>query len=124
VAVEILVGSVTGEVGSAAIASERIAVPAHFDVEVYAALRRIFRRGLVDRTRLDRSVSLLAALAAERVALPPLLPEAHRLADRVSVPDAFYVALARVRDSELLTTDLRLAEAADGFARVQLIRSA
>jgi predicted nucleic acid-binding protein len=81
----------------------------------------LFRRGLVERRRLDRSAALLAAFGAERVALTPLLPEAHRLAERLSAPDAFYVALARARGSELLTTDARLAEAATGLARVRLI---
>ena len=38
-----------------------------------------------------------------------------------SVRDAFYVALARARDAELLTADAALARAARGVARVRLI---
>lgn len=64
---------------------------------------------------------LLRLFGAERVALPPLLGEAHRLADRMSAADAFYVALARLRDCELLTADAPLAHAAAGSARVRLV---
>src|SRR3989442_239189 len=74
-AVEMLAESETGVVAAAAIAEERLIVPAHFDVEVYAAFRRLFRRKLVDRSRLDFITSRLIGLAAERVGLPALLPE-------------------------------------------------
>lgn len=101
--------------------NERLAVPAHFDAEVYSAFRRHFRRGLVTRPQLDRVRAVLVTLAAERVALPPLLAEAHVLADRLSAGDAFYVALARVRRIELWTADARLERGAAGLARVRLI---
>ncbi len=106
---------------AAIVGEERLAVPAHFDVEVYAVFRRLFRRGVLRRARLDVITARLLRLAAERVPLPQLLPEAHRLADQFSVPDAFYVALARARDAELLTADAALARAARGVARVRLI---
>ena len=72
---------------------------------------------------LDFITSRLIALAAERVALAPLLPEVHRLADRLSAADAFYVALARARGVPLLTADAALARAASGIADVQLVRA-
>jgi len=118
-----LAESETGVVAAAAIAEERLIVPAHFDVEVYAAFRRLFRRKLVDRSRLDFITSRLIGLAAERVALPALLPEVHRLADRFSAADAFYIALARARRVELFTADVALARAASGLADVQLVRA-
>ncbi len=90
------------------IANERLIVPAHFDAEVYAAFRRLFRRKLVDRARLDFITSRLIALA-------------DRLADRLSAADAFYVALARARGAPLLTADAALARAASGLADVQLV---
>lgn len=96
-------------------------MPAHFDVEVYASLRRLFRRGLLARTRLDLIAVLLRSLAAERVALTALMPEAHRLADRLAAPDAFYVALARAQSCELITADARLAAAGSSLARVWLV---
>lgn len=116
-----LANSRIGAAAAARIANERLAVPAHFDAEVYSAFRRHFRQGLLERAELERIPSRLAALAADRVALPPLLAEAHVLADRLSVGDAFYLALARVRTADFLTADARLARAAAGLARVHLI---
>jgi len=103
------------------LAGERLAVPAHFDAEVYSAFRRHFRQGLVTRRQLDRVSADLVTLAAERVGLSPLLGEAHVLADRLAVGDAFYVALARIRRIELWTADGRLARGAAGLAKVRLI---
>src|SRR2546428_3566058 len=123
VAVDMLGESARGSRAAAMVANERLIVPAHFDAEVYAAFRRLFRRKLVDRSRLDFITSRLIGLAAERVALPPLLPEVHRLADRFSAADAFYVVLARARRVELLTADAALARAASGLADVQLVRA-
>ena len=120
-AVEIFAESADGAIGARRIADERVSVPAHFDAEVYGALRKLLRRGAVDRRRLQRSVELLAVFGAERVALSPLLLEAHRLSDRLAASDAFYVALARACDCLLLTTDGRLADAAAGLARVELV---
>jgi predicted nucleic acid-binding protein len=118
-----LAESATGALAAAAIANERLVVPAHFDAEVYGTFRRLFRRKLVDRSRLDFITSRLIGLAAERVALPPLLPEVHRLADRLSAADALYVALARARRVELLTADAALESAAGALADVQLVRA-
>ena len=114
-------------VGLAALAlaeHERPAVPAHFDAEVYSAFRRRFRLGLIPRARLDAIVADLATLAAERVGLRALLVEAHALADRVSVSDAFYLALARSREVELVTCDGRFARGAAGLARIRLVAAA
>jgi len=100
---------------------ERLAVPAHFDLEVYSAFRRQFREGLLARRHLERVTGQLVTLRAERVALAPLLADAHALADRLSAGDAFYVALARARRIELWTADARLARGADGLAKMRLI---
>jgi len=116
-----LAETTTGAVAAATIAKERLVVPAHFEVEVYGTFRRLFRNGKLSRGRFDAIVLRLASLAAERVALSALLPEAHVLADRVSATDAFYVALARSRGVELLTTDAHLARGAEALAQVRLV---
>ena len=103
------------------IESERGTVPAHFDAEVYAAFRRHFRQGLVDRDRLEFVARRLPSLPVERVSLTSLLWEAHLLADRLSSSDAFYVALARLHDCELVTSDGRLARDAFDLAHIRLI---
>ena len=116
-----LAKSTTGGRAAELLLNERLAVPAHFDIEVYSAFRRQFRQGLLTRQELDRVSAHLVTLAAERVALPPLLAEAHVLADRLSTGDAFYVALARARRIELWTADARLERGAAGLAKVRLI---
>jgi predicted nucleic acid-binding protein len=121
VAIEMLAETRLGAVAAAAIAGERLIVPAHFDVEVYGTFRRLFRQGKVKRARFDWIVLRLIALAAERVSLTALLPEAHLLADRVSAADAFYLALARARGVDLFTTDARLAQDGGLLAQIRLI---
>ncbi|TMK24785.1 MAG: type II toxin-antitoxin system VapC family toxin [Actinobacteria bacterium] len=123
-AVEMLAESPIGLAAAAAVANERIVVPGHFDVEVYGTFRRLFRQSKLTRGRFDAIVVRLARLAAERVGLSGLLLEAHVIADRVSATDAFYVALARARDVELLTTDAHLAQGAGTLAHIRLIASA
>jgi predicted nucleic acid-binding protein len=124
VAVEMLAESPIGLAAAAAVANERIVVPGHFDVEVYGTFRLLFRQSKLTRGRFDAIVVRLARLAAERVGLSGLLLEAHVIADRVSATDAFYVALARARDVELLTTDAHLAQGARTLAHIRLIASA
>ncbi|MDQ2913335.1 MAG: type II toxin-antitoxin system VapC family toxin [Chloroflexota bacterium] len=119
-----LAETAAGAIAAATIANERLVVPAHFDVEVYGTFRRLFRHGKLTRGRFDATVVRLARLAAERVALSALLLEAHVLADRVSAADAFYVALARARGVELLTTDAHLAQGGGTLAQIRLIAGA
>ena len=111
----------TGAIAARAIANERLVVPAHFDVEVYGAFRRLFRQGALTRGRLDDIVIRLRALAAERVELSALLVEAHVIADRVSATDAFYLALSRARHADLLTTDANFAQGGGKLAQIRLV---
>jgi len=99
-----------------------VAVPAHFDGEVYAALRRLDRRGLLAPGQLDAIVPLLMKLRAKRVPLRGLLLDAHKLGARFSPRDAFYVALARRIDGELFTRDAALVAACSRLARARLFR--
>ncbi|TMC42058.1 MAG: type II toxin-antitoxin system VapC family toxin [Chloroflexi bacterium] len=116
-----LAESATGVAAATTIATERIVVPAHFDIEVYGSFRRLFRQGTVTRGRFDAIAVRLARLAAERVGLSGLMLDAHVIADRISAADAFYVALARLRRIELWTADAGLERAAAGLAKVRLI---
>ena len=118
---EVLAGSRLGAAAARVLAKERLSAPAHFDAEVYSAFRRHLRQGQSSPVDLDRVVAHLLTLAIERVALSPLLAFAHEFANRVSVSDAFYVALARMRQVELLTADARLARAVTGLVQVRLV---
>lgn len=96
-------------------------VPAHFDVEVYAALRRLDRRGALAPGQLDGIVPVLRRFRAERIPLSLLLAPAHALGSRFSPPDALYAALALRLGGELLTRDGPLAHACAGLVDVRLI---
>ena len=96
-------------------------MPAHFDGEVYGALRSLDRRRRLAPGALDRMVPLLAQLRAERVPLAQLLTQAHALGTPFSPSDAFYVALAARARAELLTADRALARSASSLVRVRLM---
>lgn len=96
-------------------------VPAHFDGEVYAALRRLDRQRQLLQGQLHAIVPVLARFRAERVPLIRLLPQAHALGTRFAASDSFYVALALHSGGELLTADRPLAEAAASLVPVRLI---
>lgn len=91
------------------------AVPAHWPLEVANALLAAERRGRLDRGDADRAHRLLTALAVEVVpvelgtATGMTLDAARRFA--LSVYDAAYLDLARVRGIPLATLDQDLADA-------------
>lgn len=112
-AVELLLGADRGTaVGAALAKSGVVLVPAHFDAEVYHALRRGFLRREIDRARLLTAVDQLGRLNAERAEVVSLLPNVVGLADVIGAHDVFYVLLAISRQCPLLTCDLGLARAA------------
>ena len=104
-----------------ALAGHDLAAPAHFDAEVFRALRRARRRRLLTASDLSARLRLLASLAAERVPLPPLLASADALGERFSAPDSLYVALAQVIGAQLVTCDAGLARACTGLVSVRLV---
>jgi len=87
-----------------------VAAPAHLDAEVLSALGRLQRARRL--TRATERIDALAAFAARRWPLPPLLAPAWALLDRIATRDALYVALAASLDAVLVTTDARLRRAA------------
>lgn len=89
-----------------------IVVPAHFEADAYAGLRRMASTGKIARAAVPVALDRLRLMAAQHIPLAPLLPAAYRLYDRVGAHDVFYVVLAQLRDAPLLTTDGPLARAA------------
>ena len=87
-------------------------VPAHFDAEVYQALRRGYLRRNFDRERLSLTVDRLERFDADRIEITSLLPTVVGLADVIGAHDVFYVLLAISRGCPLLTCDAALARAA------------
>jgi len=82
--------------------------------EVLATVRRHRLRSLLDDASASRALDRFLRLAIETVSSRDLLPAAWELRDRCSAGDALYVALALRSGEPLLTTDARLARAADG----------
>ena len=90
--------------------ADAVAAPAHLDVEVLSALGRLKRAGTL--THETARVQAISTFGASRWPLPPLLPAAWALTDRIAVRDALYVALAASLTATLVTTDARLRRAA------------
>lgn len=87
--------------------------PSHVDAEALSAIGRLERAG--ELSAADACIEDLQDFPLERLALPLLLPLAWSLRERIAVKDALYVALALTLDAALLTTDRRLARAAEGI---------
>jgi predicted nucleic acid-binding protein len=100
---------------------QRMRVPAHFDAEVLAALRKALRIRRIEEEGARTALFHLAGLRAERIALTPLLAEAFSLRDRVGMYDAFYAVVARASKATLVTCDRGLVRAAAGYCEVEFV---
>jgi predicted nucleic acid-binding protein len=108
---------VLGRIGAASISADLIregptVMPAHFEADTYAGLRRMATTHEIARQRLPAALTRLASIVGERIALALLLPAAYQLFDHVGAHDSFYLALALSREAKLLTADAPLARAA------------
>lgn len=101
-----------------------VLVPAHFEADAYAGLRRMVNTGTIRRDALPTAIQHVADMPGDRVSLAPLLPAAYQLFDRVGAHDSFYVALALARGATLLTSDAPLARAAEQIGVSVLLRPA
>ncbi len=101
------------------IEQEVLHVPAHFDAEILAALRRevLSRRVALDTAL--RALLEVQQLVATRHAITGMLLDAMALRDRFGGHDVFFALLARQLDATLVTSDRRLAGAAEGYVRVR-----
>jgi predicted nucleic acid-binding protein len=96
-------------------------VPAHFDAECGAAIRRGLRHGDIDTTQALAAIAFVEALPAQRVSLTPMLEPAFALRDRVGMHDAFYAVLAGLLGAPLLTCDAALGRALEGLVEVIVV---
>jgi predicted nucleic acid-binding protein len=118
-AVELLLRTPAGSRVEAALRGYQVAVPAHFDVEVFSALGRLVRGGDLAEPLVEPILVELARAPFARYPLPPLLTNAWGLRHNLSLRDALYVALARGLGAALVTADARLAQApALGIERI------
>lgn len=105
-------------------ADQTIRVPAHFDVEVFAGVRRLLGRKVLSPDAASLALLKTAQFDAERSPVLALYAEAYRLRDRFSAGDVFYAVLARSLGATLVTSDAGLSRAADGYCEVTLVESA
>jgi predicted nucleic acid-binding protein len=120
-AVELVLVRPTAAAVEAQLLGERMRVPAHFDAEVLATVRKALRLSRIEEEQARVALFHLRGLRAERIALTPLLAEAFALRDRISVYDAFYAIVARLSEATLVTCDRGLARAAKGYCEVEYV---
>ncbi|GIW42341.1 MAG: ribonuclease VapC [Candidatus Binatia bacterium] len=99
-----------------------LASPHLIDVEVAQAVRRLVRLRQIEPWRGAVAIQHLVEFDLVRFDHVELLPRIWALRASLSAYDAAYLTLAEVLDAPLLTCDGRLARAARGIARVELLR--
>lgn len=88
--------------------------------EVFSVIRRHLLRGMLGGAPARSALRHLRRLPIELVPTGALLDSAWALRERFSAGDSLYTALALHLDEPLLTTDVRLARAAeDAGVRIQ-----
>jgi predicted nucleic acid-binding protein len=96
------------------------AVPQHWMVEVFAAVRGLTIGRKISQEQGGRALGRLQLFGVDEVPIHELLLRMWELRDAVSAYDAPYVALAESREITLVTSDSRLAKTATGYCRVEL----
>ncbi|SFR98366.1 Predicted nucleic acid-binding protein, contains PIN domain [Agrococcus baldri] len=103
-------------------AADEFTAPDLINVEVMAALRRLWLAGSLSDAQFEAASSDLQQLAFPRVPTRHLVTRAYDLRASVSAYDAMYVALAEALDCDLLTGDRRLANANGPRCRIRVVR--
>lgn len=85
--------------------------PAHLDVEVAHALRRMEATGAVSPARAAQCLSLLGELPLRRHSPTALLPRMWHHRHNLTAYDAAYVALAEALEYPVVTCDERMSGA-------------
>jgi predicted nucleic acid-binding protein len=106
-----------------ALRGETVHVPAIFDAEAYAVVRRELRRGRLSEPEGLGALFHIRRLTAARHAVSPMLLEAFSVRDRFGAHDVFYAVLARRLGATLVTTDGPLGRACAGYVPVRLLSS-
>jgi predicted nucleic acid-binding protein len=86
-------------------------VPEHYYAESVGVLRRDELNRRFDPARIQVALDRLLTAPTRRVSVKPVIAEAWRLRQNLTIADALYVVLATHVGAELVTSDLRLANA-------------
>jgi predicted nucleic acid-binding protein len=86
-------------------------VPAIFTAEVTSALRRLVLARALSPIRASTALTQILTVRTVNYPFEPFARRVWQLRDAVTVYDAWYVALAELLGTELVTADKRLADA-------------
>ncbi len=111
-----------GDKARARLRGEQVAAPELLDLEVASVLRRQVKLGATAPRRAQLALADLAAAPVARAPHQPLLARCWELRDNLTIYDATYVALAEALGVDLLTGDVRLANAAGPLCHVEVFR--
>jgi predicted nucleic acid-binding protein len=95
--------------------------PAILWVELGRVMRAKVADGALSRAAAEAALADFLDLGVEEIQVEPLLIRAWQLRENVTVDDGGFVALAEATAQPLLTTDLCLAGAVRGHARVDVL---
>ncbi len=95
--------------------------PASLWVEVGRVLRAKVGAGALSRRAAEAALADFFDLGVEETCVEPLVVRAWQLRDNLAIDDGIFVALAEATTQPLLTTDLRLARAARGHGRIDVL---
>ena len=105
-----------------AVAGETVAIPHLADSAVANALRTQVLRGGVGADEAGAALAGWARLGLRRFAAGGLLPRVWELRDNLTAYDATYVALAEGLACDLVTADVRLAQAAGPICPIKVVK--
>jgi predicted nucleic acid-binding protein len=111
-----------GDQARARLRGEQLAAPELLDVEVASVLRRQVRLRAVDPRRAELALADLAAAPLARAPHQSLMGRCWQLRDNLSIYDATYVALAEALGVDLLTGDVRLANATGPLCHIEVFK--
>lgn len=110
-----------GDRARARLRGEQLAAPELVDLEVASVLRGRLAGGYLDVRRAELALADLIDVPVQRARHRPLLARCWELRSNLTVYDATYVALAEALGSDLLTADLRLANASGPHCRIETL---
>ncbi len=111
VLVDLVIRGEAWRTSAEALAGRQLHAPAHVDVEVTSALARLHRASLISKAAARKALTAFGEAPLTRHELPALVPGAWRRSSGLRVADAFYVELAGILGTRVLTLDARLARA-------------
>ena len=118
----------TGPTGRAARAwlreTEVLEVPAIFSAEVTSGLSALVRRGGLSPRRASAALEQMKAARTTQFQFDPFVDRAWELRRNLTIYDGWYVALAESLETDLVTSDKRLASAPGPRCAVRYVTEA